>query len=158
MEHEVKSDKEAQLKIVKDKAISLLTRRERSKNELFNRLIKLAPEEIVETVLSELAEANYQSDERFAHMLCKARYNSGKGPVSIRHELEQHAIAFDLIDAALEEYANEWSKLAYRVRVKKFGEQPAKDYISWAKQARFLQQRGFTPEHFGYFDSTIDEL
>lgn len=151
-------EKASEEKTVTQKAISLLTRREYSRNELYTRLCKMADEEIVDTVLQKLANDGLQSDERFTQMLCRARYNAGKGPVFIRHELDQHGIDAHIIEASLTPYENEWSKLAYEVRIKKFGQKPATDYASWAKQARFLQQRGFTPEHFGYFDSTVDDI
>ena len=139
--------------LVREKAYGLLSRREYSARELTRKLAKWGPAELVEQVIDELRQAGAQSDERFAEMLCRSRYNSGKGPVRIRLELSNHGIDEDLIQAALAPYSGEWRVLAEQVRTRKFGEDVPTSYSEWARQARFLQQRGFGNEHItGYED------
>ena len=48
-------------------------------------------------------------------------------------------------------YSDDWRELADRARRKKFGDGAPRDFRSWSRQARFLQQRGFTREQIGTF-------
>jgi len=50
------------------------------------------------------------------------------------------------------EYEPRWRACAARVRARKFGDAPPPDYKTWARQARFLQQRGFRSEHIEPFE------
>ena len=142
---------EESIREVRNKAVKLLTRREYSQAELTRKLIKDAPSEIVHGVLSGLANDGYQSDERFAEMVCRTRFNNGKGPVRIRHELNEHQVRSDIIESCLSEYDDLWRDRIEAVRSQKFGAAPPESFESWAKQARFLQQRGFTAEQIGQF-------
>ena len=104
----------------------------------------------MERLLTELAQAGAQSDARFAEQRCRRRYLDGKGPVALRNELAEHHIDAELSARAMAEYDAKWHDLAAEVRRKKFGAPPA-SYREWAKQARFLQQRGFAAEHIEPF-------
>ena len=112
------------------------------------------PAELSETLdrlLAELAAAGAQSDQRFAEHLGRWRFQSGRGPAKLRHELAEHRIAPELIEQVMAEYQPQWRDAAARVRRRKFGDAPPPDYKTWAKQARFLQQRGFTAEYIEPF-------
>ena len=114
----------------------------------------LDPAELSETLdrlLAELAAAGAQSDQRFAEHLGRWRFQSGRGPAKLRHELAEHRIAPELIEQVMAEYQPQWRDAAARVRRRKFGDAPPPDYKTWAKQARFLQQRGFTAEYIEPF-------
>ena len=50
------------------------------------------------------------------------------------------------VDAALEAAAEDWAAIAREVRRKRFGVSPPGDYRERARQARFLQYRGFSAE------------
>ena len=150
-----KADNRAYLKL-RDKAYRLLARREQSAWELRRKLSasyygENFPE-VVTKVLSELAADNAQSDARFAEQHCRRRYNTGRGPVKLKYELTQHQIGEELMTRVMLQYEDKWAKLAQEVRQRKFGDAKPADYKSWAKQARFLQQRGFTSEQIGAFD------
>nr|BAK82141.1 regulatory protein for RecA [Calyptogena fausta symbiont] len=96
--------------------------------------------EEIESVLVQLAQNNYQSDERFSKAFVLMRTNQGKGDVLISQQLKQKGIEdFDLSTI-------DFFELAKRVRLKKYGEQLPKDYKEKAKQQRFLQSRGFDLE------------
>jgi regulatory protein len=136
---------------LRNKAFQLLARREYSQHELRQKFKHLAPDSICEEFLIELVEQGAQSDSRFADMLCRSRFNGGKGPVKLNHELNQHQIDLLVIEQAMSKYADRWSMSAETVRTRKFGEKRPKNYTEWAKQAKFLQQRGFTIEHIGQF-------
>ena len=120
-------------------ALKMLMRREHSKLELFNKLqLKGYDDEIIDSAITQLAEQNYQSDERFAEAFILMRFNQGKGPVKIASELKLRGISsFNLSDF-------DWFKSAKEIRKKKFGDLASSDFKEQAKQKRFLQSRGFS--------------
>jgi regulatory protein len=128
-----------------DRAYALLSRREHSAHELKQKLARKAPREVCNEVVEQLTRLGDQSDERFAEMLCRSRFNAGKGPIRLQRELQDHQIEEHLAEAAMAEYEDSWSDLAEQVRIRKFGDKSPHSYADWAKQARFLQQRGFAP-------------
>lgn len=148
-----KPDAETLIPTLRDKAFQLLARREYSARELRQKFQALAPASICDRVLVELTDEDAQSDWRFAEMLCRSRFNAGKGPVKLIHELKSHEISSEVIDAAMAEYDTLWEESANEVRVRKFGEHPPSSFKEWTRQVRFLQQRGFSSEHIGHFDS-----
>ena len=103
-------------------------------------------EDAVEAVLQQLREEGLQSDERFTESFVNHRFNAGVGPLKIRHELRQKGVDDTLVDCFLEPLADEWEAEMQRQRVRKFGEAIPQDYAARMKQARFLQNRGFSPE------------
>ncbi|NKB64662.1 MAG: regulatory protein RecX [Gammaproteobacteria bacterium] len=136
---------------IRQRAFSLLARREYSEFELRSKLYPLASESLVDRLIDELIKNNMQSDSRYAEMLCRSRFNQGKGPVKILYELGQNQISSSIVDAVMGPYEGEWALLAKQVREKKFGKSPVGSYREWVRQARFLQQRGFNASHFGDF-------
>ena len=67
-------------------------------------------------------------------------------PVKIRHELRQKGVDDILVDGFLEAFAHEWLERLVQLRSRKYGEEIPADYAQKMKQARFLQNRGFSPE------------
>lgn len=132
--------------MLRDKAYRLLARREHSAWELRRKLQYAEHPWIVERLLAELTEQGAQSDFRFTEQHCRRRYQNGRGPVKLRYELAQHRIEESLIERAMSNYETKWQALAAEVRRKKFGGEAPASYRDWARQARFLQQRGFTSE------------
>jgi regulatory protein len=65
------------------------------------------------------------------------------GSMRVAHELREHGVAEDLIEKAVAELKGDELGNARSVWQKKFGETP-KNRETWAKQARFLQGRGFS--------------
>lgn len=61
----------------------------------------------------------------------------------VAHELREHGVAEDLIEKAVAELKDDELSNARAVWQKKFSELP-KNREAWAKQARFLQGRGFS--------------
>ena len=138
--------------LLTDRAYKMLARREYSAHELRQRFRQQAPEQICELVIENLIAENAQSDHRFAEMLCRSRYNAGKGPVKLIHELNSHYIDPIIIEQAMAPYDGLWKDLANQVRIRKFGEKPPVDFKEWARQARFLQGRGFSSDQIEQFD------
>ena len=128
-------------------ALDFLARREHSEHELRYKLgARAGEEEDVEAVLRQLKEEKLQSDERFTESYVHHRFNAGIGPLKIRYELRQKGIADSIADVFLEPLDGEWEESMRRQRQRKFGNAIPKDYAARMKQARFLQNRGFSPE------------
>ena len=63
--------------------------------------------------------------------------------MKIRQELCVRGVDENLIDQYMDQPDSIWQTALYKVWSKKFGEAIPNDYKEWAKQARFLQSRGF---------------
>jgi regulatory protein len=129
------------------KAMDLLSRREHSILELRTKLLgRDFPSADIDAALARLVEEGLLSDERFTEAYIASCVRKGHGPTRIRLELERRGVAESLIADYLERTDIDWNQLAGAVRHKKFGEKPVSDYREWARQAKFLQYRGFTNE------------
>jgi len=128
-------------------ALDFLARREHSEHELRQKLKSRDHDsDAVDAVLQQLKDERLQSDERFTESYVNHRFNAGSGPLKIRHELRQKGISDLLVDSFLEPLADEWEPMMRQQRARKFGESLPADYGARMKQARFLQNRGFSPE------------
>lgn len=123
-------------------AFALLTRRDYSKAELITKLNLYAinPDEVANLV-EELAQQNYQSDQRVAELTLASQIRKGKGLQRIKQALKAKQLDAELITEELQEV--DWHDQAYQLKVKKFGEEVETDPKIKAKQVRFLQYRGF---------------
>jgi len=141
-------DREFTAADVRRTAMDLLARREHARHELAAKLRSRGmPGDLVEPVLEDLVRENLLSDARFAEAFVAARVGRGQGPVRIRMELEQKRVASAAIEEALENAAPDWGELAAAARRKRFGPGPPANFRERARQARFLQYRGFASEH-----------
>lgn len=130
-----------------DSALFLLTRREHSRRELTQKLLKkkFSIDEI-NAVISDLQRRGLQSDQRFAESYANMRIRRGYGPVYLRAELLERGVAAEIISELFSNYSRSmWEELAVAVRQKKFGAGiPEKYSREQQKQERFLCYRGFT--------------
>ena len=127
--------------------MDLLARREHSEQELRQKLKSRDYDvEAIDEVLQQLQQDGLQSDERFAEAYVNTRFNAGVGPFKIRYELRQKGVSDLLGDEILEPFSDRWNQLMVQQRVRKFGESIPADYGERMKQARFLQNKGFSPE------------
>ncbi|MBI3546874.1 MAG: regulatory protein RecX [Gammaproteobacteria bacterium] len=122
-----------------------LARREHSRQEIYKKLLKKGSSEtLAAEVVEQLAGEQLISDERFMESLIRARRNRGYGPLRIHKELQDKGVTAEAIDRWLDVTGREWLEDIKRVQRKKFGGRIPKDYSERARQARFLQYRGFT--------------
>jgi regulatory protein len=126
-------------------ALRWLARREHSRAELESKLIHKGCEAgLARQITARLAAERLVSDARFAEGLVRARRSRGYGPVRIQKELERKGIEEGAIDAVLDARSREWLQEIERVRSKRFGAGLPRSYTERARQAKFLQYRGFT--------------
>jgi regulatory protein len=128
-----------------------LARRDYCSAELAERLQRRGySQALVEQALSELLERHYLDDERYAREFVRVHAGRGHGPLRIRYELVGAGAAAAIVDAALAREAEEqgsWGVMARRVRQRRFGETLPEERVERARQARFLQSRGFSTDH-----------
>jgi regulatory protein len=64
----------------------------------------------------------------------------------IASDLRKHGLSGESIEAALAG-GGDWHALARKARVGRFGPKPPGSWAEKARQARFLQYRGFSSDH-----------
>jgi regulatory protein len=131
---------------LKSTALRLLATREHSRAELKRKLESKAEEgDDVEAVLDRMAETGLQSDERFAESYVRSRATR-LGSSRLQYELVKRGVTEEVAGSAMSEVLLEDELTRARgVWLKKFG-QPPSGRQEWARQARFLQSRGFSAE------------
>lgn len=136
-----------QEKAVRTAALQLLARREHSSQELRRKLITKGHDPaLVEGVVAALATRRLVSDERFLSSFLRHHASRGQGPMRIRAELRQHGLPDAEVTQALRDVEWDWVAQARQVRFRKFGTSLPNTAAARAKQARFLQYRGFTSD------------
>jgi regulatory protein len=140
---EQRSDPEA----VSAAAIALLARRDFACAELHAKLLSKGFDGVAsEEVIAGLAARGVLDDRRFAENYVNWHAQRGRGPIRIAAELRRHGVPDVVVDTALAG-GPDWRALASRARRAKFGAQPPQSWADKARQARFLQYRGFSSDH-----------
>lgn len=125
------------------RALAYLARREYSCKELEQKLSGFVEEgDDLPALIADFQKRGWLSEERYTEQIVHAR-KSRFGSLRIAHELREHGVAEDLVEKAVAELKDDELSNARSVWQKKFGEAP-KNREAWAKQARFLQGRGFS--------------
>lgn len=131
---------------LRQRAISLLARRDHARHELLRKLQhKVGEHPDLLAVLDWCEQQGYIDDRRFAGFFVRSRIERGQGPLRIRQELQQRGVASEFIEQTLEDADADWFALARDVRARRFRYYPV-DQKEKAKQLRFLQGRGFDAE------------
>ncbi len=130
---------------LRQRALRLLAQRDHSRAELVRKLASLGTPEEIEAVLDRMAELDLQSDQRFADQWVRSKA-ARFGASRLRHELRQRGISDELGEQALTRaLPDDERSRARKVWESRFGQLPA-DSREWARQARFLQYRGFSTD------------
>lgn len=136
--------------LARNVATHLLAGRDHATAELSRKLADrgFTPEAIA-TALAELQRSNSLNDERYGQNVVRYRSRRGQGPARIRLELRKAGVTAELAEAAVKggEDSPDFAKVARETRARKFGPELPKDWKERAKQARFLQYRGFSNDH-----------
>lgn len=127
------------------RALGMLARREYSRPELQRKLARFTenPDEIPE-LLDDFERQGWLSEQRVVAQVTASRRRRF-GARRIAHELREKGIAEEVISAALPALKDTELETARTVWHKKFGTVPH-TAAERARQARFLQGRGFTLE------------
>lgn len=131
----------------KNKALRALARREYGAEELKRKLRAAGfdPSEVDGTI-QELLRGGLVSDRRFIEALARNRRERGYGPIRVKRELRERGVAEEDYAALVNEHDPEWVKKGEELRRRRFGSAMPADYREWARQARFLQARGYSGE------------
>ncbi|MCX7628052.1 MAG: recombination regulator RecX [Methylophilaceae bacterium] len=125
---------------LRERALAYLARREHSRQELYRKLAPYAAQkEELDALLEDFQRRGWLSEARFAEQLVHAR-KTRYGSLKIAHELRDKGVSEAVVQqvtASLDDL-----KTAHAVWLKKFGHPPESPQ-DWARQARFLQNRGF---------------
>ncbi len=136
----------AELTEIRKKAMDLLARREHSVFELERKLqARGFDQDAIGEAIEGLRKDRLLSDERFVEAYVHQRVNAGVGPIKIGYELKQKGVDEGLIEAHLDPRDEAWDESMRHQRARRFGEVIPDDYAARMKQARFLQNRGFSP-------------
>ena len=132
---------------IREAALGLLARRDHAAPELERKLKERGFDRLAAgAVIQELAAEHLLDDERYVEHFVAYHVTRGQGPARITAELRQLQLPADIIRRHLDAVVD-WPGHARVVRRKKFGATIPGSYSARAKQARFLQYRGFSSDH-----------
>ena len=130
---------------MRQRALEYLGKREYSYAELGQKLKTYLEEnedfEQITQILEDFKTRGWLSDARFTEQIVHAR-QAKFGVAKIAHELREKGVSQQLIETAIEQVKGNELDNAKQIWQKKFKATPA-NRDEWAKQARFLQSRGF---------------
>jgi regulatory protein len=130
---------------LRQRALEYLGKREYSYAELGQKLKTYLAEdedfEQITVILEDFKTRGWLSDKRFTEQIVHAR-QAKFGVAKIANELREKGISAELIAGAVETVKGNELENAKEIWRKKFKNAPA-SREEWAKQARFLQNRGF---------------
>jgi regulatory protein len=130
---------------LRERALRYLARRDHSRAELAKKLAPHGSAAEIDAILDRMSELSLQSDARFAAAWVRghaAKFGRGR----MKNELARRGLDCESIEEALaqDELSDEITRARALWRAR-FGAFPA-DAREWARQARFLQARGFAAE------------
>ena len=132
---------------VRTAALALLAGRDFTRHELAERLSRRGYRAaLVQSAVAGLAAENLLREERFVEQFVTQHSGRGRGPMRIRQDLRQRGIDSEAIDTALAAGDVDWTESARAARRRRFGTALPADPRERAKQARFLQYRGFSSD------------
>jgi regulatory protein len=138
---------EADERTVRTAAYALLAGRDFSRHELTERLLRKGyGARVVEDAVQNLVAEGLLREERYVELFVTQRAGRGHGTVRIRMDLRERGVDPEIVDQALDATEVDWVQTAREARRRKFGVSLPGDYHERAKQARFLQYRGFSSE------------
>ena len=143
----IEPERRGDLQAVRAAAVGLLARRDFASAELRAKLAQQGYDPTtIEIAVAELVAGRVLDDRRFADNYVSYHAERGQGPTRISADLRTLGVASETIDAALG-CGPSWHALAREVRIRKFGLDLPETWAEKARQARFLQYRGFSSDH-----------
>ena len=127
--------------------MALLAHRDLTLRELRDKLAARGFEVAASSsAIEALVREGVLDEGRYAQNYVTYHAGRGQGPVRIAAELRRRGLTAELIEAAIAT-GPDWRALARKVCHAKFGSQPPGSWAERARQARFLQYRGFSSDH-----------
>lgn len=137
------SDEKVSAASLKKRALELLARREHTRRELARKLAVHAEDPAsIEGVLDELEARGWLSESRVMEQLIHAR-RSRFGARKIERDLRDRGVSEEAVAAAMPTVREGELEAARAVWRRKFGGRQPRTPAERARQARFLQGRGF---------------
>ena len=132
----------------RERAVRLLTTRDRSESELAERLRRIGFDaDISQKAVEALKTIGYVNDSRY---ILKYAFDRAKNKAisrkALKYELEQKGIEAALIDEVLVDFEQNEDEAAFRSAKKKFGKYDLSDSKVEVKIFNFLAHRGFSYE------------
>lgn len=148
-----------QLEKVRQRALRLLTRRDHTYSELTTKLLRkdCNPDDI-KTILADLSRAGLINETRFAENYTQYRRKKGYGPKRISMELAAKGVAETVIAEQVQITDNAWLTEIRTIWRKRFKGQLPTDPPSYARQTRFLYNRGFSQDQIKSILSNADSV
>ena len=130
---------------LKARAIGMLARREHARAELGRKLATHArPDDDVESVLDLLEREGLLSDARYSEQMA-LRHRGRHGPSRLQQKLRGSGVSEAAMQPVVAAARAEEPTQAMAVLRRKFSAPPG-DSAEWARQARYLHNRGFGPD------------
>lgn len=101
------------------------------------------PTELIEQLLEALKTERLLCDARFTECYVRSKLARGFGPARIKDNLKQKGISLELIEHYLADAISKTQENLIQAWRKKFANKAPNNFQEYAKQARFLQYRGF---------------
>lgn len=140
-------DQVADAGAIRRSALVQLSRRDFASPELVEKLMGQGYDDAaVRAVVEDLAAERLIDDQRYAANYVSWHANRGQGPVRIRQDLVAAGLPGELVAQALEA-GPDFSALCRQTRARRFGAELPQEWKERARQARFLQYRGFSADH-----------
>ena len=128
---------------LRERALKLLARREHTRKELARRLAEHTDDSVeIERTLDECETRGWLSETRAVEQLVHNR-RSRFGMRRIERDLEARGVSGEAAAAALAQLKPAQLDAARAIWRRKFGGKPPRNPAERARQARFLQGRGF---------------
>jgi regulatory protein len=132
---------------VRTAAYALLAGRDFSRHELATRLLRKGFQpDLVTAAVAAVVQEGLLREERFAEQFVSQQSGRGRGPVRIRMGLREKGVDAETVEQAFGATETDWVRAAREARRRKFGPDLPADARLRAKQARFLQYRGFSSD------------
>lgn len=130
---------------LKARAIALLARREHARVELRRKLLAYAgQDDDLEVLLDQLEREGLLSDARYSEQMAQ-RHRGRHGALRLQHKLRGSGVSETAMEPVVAAARAEEPAQALAVLRRKFPAAPG-DRMEWARQARYLHNRGFGPD------------
>jgi regulatory protein len=128
-------------------ALRLLNRRDYCTAELTTRLMERGTgEQTAASVVADLGRERLVDDTRYVEHYVTWHASRGQGPLRIAHELKELGVAGALVEQAVDATSAAWRERCQKLRRRRFSDAPPEEWKERARQARFLQYRGFNAD------------